>query len=59
MYSIIVYIFVVFFVLKNMNVFLKFFSFGLLLCTFVFVEKRGVTNFKLPKIEKYIGLHLV
>jgi len=42
-----------------MNVFLKFFSFGLLLCTFVFVEKRGVTNFKLPKIEKYIGLHLV
>ena len=59
MYSIIVYIFVVFFVLKNMNVFSKFFSFGLLLCTFVFVERRGVTNFKLPKIEKYIGLHLV
>jgi hypothetical protein len=29
------------------------------LCTFVFVERRGVTNFKLPKIEKYIGLHLV
>ena len=39
--------------------FFKVFSFGLLLCTFVFVENSGVTNFKLPKIEKYFGLHLV